>query len=522
MATYTSGVPVGKQYGVLPSYAFACTAPWQRVGSHAGRVSKQRNPLQSCHGLIRSSVTGGLVASWRNRYRRKPWFCSKASGRTELLVDGDTHSIDDIISAIKCLKAHGEQRVCTTLFAPPERRQNKKWGDFVRDHGISFRPVHRRTIKLGSEPNDKAITKTMWNISKSRKVCIAILTQDLDFVDAIFDLDVQGTKVKVLLMEDKMSAIKGYERQGIEVLRVTLPEKGRLTKVRAILHQDGTGSVKFADPYKPVSCDKYLPAQDKVLRVLQDLGYGDANEGYALQKCAKFWFTNRLGSLEVFPYQPSVMEVHRVLTEESTAVKTWESYSGNLAFILPIFAQCGFKSRIHGQTFGNGKARAVFRAGGPFMLEDSSNLVVHALRKLGFLDDGFNADVAEAMLVFMNSSENNNTLRKMDLLPSRGDQLSDVERKLRMAFVSQAAEGKWRIKNKSPKSGQAALAILRKAKLLTPGNEYSTEELFEAMQLYAKQQQLPVLRTFNGLAWRIFVHHDRDPTRRKSIIDFVR
>eukprot|EP00438_Fugacium_kawagutii_P006774 Skav201399 [mRNA] locus=scaffold296:351397:352938:+ [translate_table: standard] len=510
---YTSAVPVGQHRGI--PVALPCTAAWQQVISDSGRGGKQRRPLQSCHALI------GLVAALRNCSRRKPRVCSKASGRTELLVDGDTHSIEDIISAIKCLEANGGQRVRTTLFAEPERGQNKKWGGFMRDHGISFRPVHRRTSKLGSEPNDKAIIKTMRNLSKSRKVRIAILTQDLGFVEVLLDLKAQGTKVRVLLMENKMSAISGYERQGgIEVLRVTLPEKRPLTKVRAILHEDGTGSVKFADPYKPVSPDIYIPAQDRVAKVLQDLGYGDAKEGYLSQKCAKFWFTNCLGSLEVFPYQPSVMEVHRVLTQNSTAGKTWKSYSRDLAFILPVSASGGFKAKTHGKKFGNGAARAVFRAGGPFMLKDSSDLVARALRRLGFLDDDFNADLAEAMLVFVNSSDNKKSLRKMDLLPSHRENLAGVERRLRMAFVSHARPGTWQIKNKSPTAEQAALVILRKAGLITPDNEYSKEEFFEAMKLYAKQKRLPIMRTFNGLAWRIFLHHDTDPTRRKSIVDF--
>ena len=89
-----------------------------------------------------------------------------ASGRTELLVDGDCHSIHGIRLAIKCLEEYCGERVHTTLFAPPERGENKKWGKFMLENSISFHPVHRASSKEASaEPNDEAITKQIQNMS---------------------------------------------------------------------------------------------------------------------------------------------------------------------------------------------------------------------------------------------------------------------------------------------------------------------------------------------------------------------
>lgn len=491
----------------------------RRHSVHSGATPKPKTSWQiswqSSHSLVLSSFVGFL----RGRRSRKlgVWF---ASGRTDLLVDGDCHSIHGIRLAIGCLEAYCGDRVHTTLLAPPERWENKKWRKFMLENSISFRPVHRAS-KEASEPNDEAITKHIRNMSKLQASNIAILTEDADFIDAVLDLRMSSTKITVtaLIPENLFGVIRKYQQQGVAVLEVPLPRHAQCTMVRAILHEDG-GSVKLADPYEPISPDIYIPAQNAVAKNLEALGYGNESEGSLAKKCAKFWFANQLGPLTVFPHPLAVMALHRFFTEsEAVMARSWERYSGKLAYFLPISSRGGKLSKHQEKMYGFVRARGVFKGGGPFMLEDSSDLVVIALRRLGFLDEDFNTDVPEAMFLFINLAENKKPLRKCGMLPCPGDNHLDVDRKLRCAFLSHATTEMWQIK--SPKMMKPVLQVLRKAKLL-PSHidaEYSMEETFEAMKLYAKQQQLPVMRTLNALAWRIHRHNETSPTTR-SVIDF--
>ena len=257
--------------------------------------------------------------------------------------------------------------------------------------------------------------------------------------------------------------------------------------------------------------------------LIQNLGYGEANHGDLVSKCVKFWYTNQLGSLTVFPFQPAVKAVHGVLAGSRFAVeRNCKEYLRKLAYFLPITAKRGSLKKNEEKTFGYAKARAVFRGGGPFILEDSPDLAIRALTRLGYLDQ-FNTDVPEAMFLFLNSAENKGSLRKFGWLPGPGDNHVDVDRNLRVAFLSDLTGGRWQIKNPA-RSIKAVLQILEKNKTIQAGHSanYSLEETFQAMKLYAKQHQLPVMRTLNGLAWSILRKSNaKDPTMR-SVGDFDR
>ena len=207
--------------------------------------------------------------------------------------------------------------------------------------------------------------------------------------------------------------------------------------VRAILHEDGagsTGSVKLADPYEPISPD-IIPARNAVAKDLEALGYGKESEGSLAKKCAKFWFANQLGPLTVFPPQLAVMAAHRFFSEsEAVTARSWERDCGKFAYFLPISSRGGKLSKHQEKIYGFVRARGVFEGGGPFILEDSSDLVAIALRRLGFLDEDFKTDVPEAMFLFINLAENKKPLRKCGMLTGPGDNHLDVDRKLRCAF----------------------------------------------------------------------------------------
>lgn len=156
------------------------------------------------------------------------------------------------------------------------------------------------------------------------------------------------------------------------------------------------------------------------------------------------------------------------------------------------------------------------------MLEDSSDLVVHALRKLGFIDDGFNANVPEAMLLFINLTENKKNVRKFGVLPGPGDNHRDVARMLRTLFLSHEAPSLWQIMDISKGAMERVLNILKTAKVLSGDTlQLSNEEMIQAMQIYAKQQQLPCMETLNGMVFVILRHSAEDPSKR-PIVDFDR
>ena len=496
MAIYSSAMSPGGQ----PHRPVAST--FSR--GHSGAVSRQ----------LRSTLLASIIfgCGLRGHSQRKAHILLAV--RTELLVDGDCHSIDGIRLAIKCLQEHCGQRVYVTLFASPRRCDNKKWARFMQENGISFRSVHRGSSGISAEPNDEAISREMRELSKLN-VSIALLTEDTDFIDTILDLQPNSANITVLVPENRTGMIRQYETQGVSVLPVTLPKRHG-SKVRAILHENGSGSVTFADPYEPPSYGDFEQAYKNVARLLQDLGY----EGNLVQSCAKFWMLNQLGSLTVFPRQIPVLAAQTLFANfEFGIAREWEPYSRELAYFLPAYSKTRL-TKIQERTYGYRLARSVFQAGGPFVLENSSELVLNALRKLGYLDGEFNTDVSEAMLVFINLPSNKTTLRKYGWLPVPGDNQQDVDQKLRLAFLSHQTPGEWQAMNNSSTARGSVLQILKKSQILS-STEDSIEDTFEGMKSYAKQQQLPVMRTFNGLVWTILRHKDKSPTSRR-MVDFDR
>ncbi|CAK9090151.1 unnamed protein product [Durusdinium trenchii] len=103
---------------------------------------------------------------------------------TELLVDGDNASIEFIKQAMNRLKDMGGN-VRTQVFAEPRRVENRKWNNFLRQPGITFRSVPR-SKDYSREPNDEAIEAAMEKCSTRREVHrIAVLTRDADYVDIL-------------------------------------------------------------------------------------------------------------------------------------------------------------------------------------------------------------------------------------------------------------------------------------------------------------------------------------------------
>ena len=150
---------------------------------------------------------------------------------------------------------------------------------------------------------------------------------------------------------------------------------------------------------------------------------------------------------------------------------------------------------------------------GPFMLQDSRNLVSRALKRLGYMDDSMNSDLFEAMLVFMNAPETRYTLRKsLDTLRILEYTFAEAEEKLRGAFLSHHTDAQWRT---APRDGEVR-NLLQKQGFLTTAKA-APKDVFLAITRYSRKQYLPKMKTYNGLVFRSLRSMDSSPTNTGTI-----
>ena len=66
---------------------------------------------------------------------------------------------------------------------------------------------------------------------------------------------------------------------------------------------------------------------------------------------------------------------------------------------------CGGRStKTTLREYGGKTQKQVFEGGGPFMIKDSASRVAQALQRIGYLDEVYNSDLPEALLLFVNRS----------------------------------------------------------------------------------------------------------------------
>ena len=430
-----------------------------------------------------------------------------APSHTELLVDGDAQSIEDIRQAISCLKGK-DAKVSTTIFAYTGRDSSKSWKELLQEEGITFRPVALGN-DLAHEPTDSAIASAMQKIVKRKEVeRVALLTSDTDFLDGILKLELKGTSFVVLIPERNFLTAMQYQQSGVETLRLEPNREDPGSRVRAILHADGSGSVQLSDRMWVMGETEGKQAAEMVMCFLQDLGYKEEAD-HNVPACAKFWIANSADPLTVFPGGCATLAVHKLI--QSSKRSTWVRGRQRSAFFLPV-AGPPSRSKKTLKEFGSAGARQIFRGGGPFVLKDSKRLTAQALRRLGYINKE-NPDEYEAMLCFVNVKQNKKQLRKLDLLPEPTDRTPDVKEKLHEAFLSSAYPGCWR--RASEGSGPIP-EILTKEGLLANTTQ-GQSATFEAMKIYAQKQGLPEMKTPRGLAFRINSSIDSAPTTRSTV-----
>ena len=251
-----------------------------------------------------------------------------AGKRTELLVDADTHSINIVQKAISLLKEDG-QVVNTTIYAPKQRKQNKKWYHFVQKSDMGFRAVKREDGRSGEEV-DAAIIRSvrdLWDVE--RVDCIALLTSDTGYLDIMQETLERGKQAIVLAEENCRASIDRYQKIGAKVLPV--PREHQFpNKVRAVLHSNGGGSIEYVET-DLAEFDQHKA--DALMDFLENLRFR-IDSGYLIQSAAKFWFEHRLGDLTVFPQTIALDAVHDVMQSRSRQ-SIFRKYNSDLASGVP-------------------------------------------------------------------------------------------------------------------------------------------------------------------------------------------
>ena len=444
----------------------------------------------------------------------------RATKWTHLLVDADCHSIDDIQFEISRLE-QGREAIRTTLFAEPGRLRNRSWAQFCDTPRIRFCAVPRADDP-SNEANDQTIISRLRCLAGQRNIAgIVLMTSDTDYLGPLLCAKQCGQQVAACIPERHYTVVKRYQRAGIRVHELPAQRRkgGSGPKVRAVLHADGTGSIHTAESY--CAFDNSTGAEvvrDKLRRLGFDCfdGTDGTSKNFLLQSAAKFWYSNKLGPLTVFPSQLATLAVHDVLVH-NRRLASFNTCQERLAFLLPVSAT----RRSKPQEYGNSLARTVYFGGGPCVLDDDDDLTARCLRKLGY-ENHNDADLEESMLVFANTNRNKKTLRKLNWLPCPDDNALDVANKLRAAFLSHETQGLWQIASTDSSYLRVFLRQEGCLHLQGPGVEVSCEELKDAMLRFSAKHHLPPMRTLQGLAWQVLrrVNH-KDPAM-TSEVGFVR
>ncbi|CAK9005592.1 unnamed protein product [Durusdinium trenchii] len=236
---------------------------------------------------------------------------------TLLLVDGDAVSITFIEQALRTLEERGYQDVRARIFGD-RLKVNDRWSHFFQDPRVEFRAVDTWRAKQEAEPVDEAVMAEARRLAQlraetPRPLMIALLVDDAGYARWLCE---QGRGcVDLALCPDSSWGVKArLEEAPVKTLYVKTQRRAQ--KVRAVLHANGTGSVRLASSFIAEEQGEML---EVVQNFLMDLHYGDGGS-YWPSSLAKFWFTNQLGKIIVYPVRFSLEAVYRLINRGSRRV----------------------------------------------------------------------------------------------------------------------------------------------------------------------------------------------------------
>ncbi|CAK9005593.1 unnamed protein product [Durusdinium trenchii] len=400
-----------------------------------------------------------------------------------------TQGITFIEQALRTLEERGYQDVRARIFGD-RLKVNDRWSHFFQDPRVEFRAVDTWRAKQEAEPVDEAVMAEARRLAQlraetPRPLMIALLVDDAGYARWLCE---QGRGcVDLALCPDSSWGVKArLEEAPVKTLYVKTQRRAQ--KVRAVLHANGTGSVRLASSFIAEEQGEML---EVVQNFLMDLHYGDGGS-YWPSSLAKFWFTNQLGKIIVYPVRFSLEAVYRLINRGSRRVgwKDGRVSQKNLAFVLP---RGDFSARDPlDSKYGSMLDCEVYEGGGPMMLHHSQHLVPQVLRRLGYLDHEYNTDLAEAMFVFINQKKNKELLRKHGHMRAASS-AQEIEARLRDVFVAPECSGHWRL---ARPQDVRLLEHLRREGFL--GEDEAKSNVFQAMKSYCKERGLPQMKTYGG------------------------
>ncbi|OLQ15420.1 [Pyruvate dehydrogenase (acetyl-transferring)] kinase isozyme 3, mitochondrial [Symbiodinium microadriaticum] len=207
----------------------------------------------------------------------------------------------------------------------------------------------------------------------------------------------------------------------------------------------------------------------------------------------KFWYQQPVqtcASLVVFPPDATFSAMHGMMADRGRFRQRWHR---DLAYCLPLGLTGKTQNKTAQTTYGSMLQRRIFRGGGPVVLEGSDRLVETMLTKLGFLDTELNADIKEAMFVFVNVSHNKTNLRRIGLLDRAALTVAEASAMLQGAFLSNAGYG-WQHAPADCTARNVLLKVLR----------WHPDKWSPAVQRFPAAEQ-PVLlsRVLFGATWYV-------------------
>ncbi|CAJ1395036.1 unnamed protein product [Effrenium voratum] len=429
-----------------------------------------------------------------------------SQGLTHLLVDADSQNIEHIKSAMRVFQG---QQLQVTVFAPPLQSQNKKWGNFFESKGVRFQAVDRVGGML--DPTDEAIKSAALRVADDQGTrCVALLTNDSGFVELVRQVRSAGKECVVIMQKHlSYSARLLYEGEHARTIILEPPQRAAEVGVRAVLEADGRGKVSLEQHLDTDELtDQAIAEARSFLQRWKFAGEQDMMIFELVAPIAKFWYQHSLGPIPVFPGWLAGRSLHHLLTHTAASAR-WQTHSNDFAFVLPRGCSTGRLSQRDLRTYGNSTSKSIFLGGGPFIVPNSQDMVLHVLQNLGYWDTYLNNDHIESMKVFINNTRNKRNLRKQCALPDVSDTPAEMMSKIRVALLS--GNGQWR---RAPEDTAVKSMLMSKGLIKKDDGQ---RELFEAMRDYARLEQLPEMSTYNGYVWRILGKLSaRDPNRRDT------
>jgi len=425
------------------------------------------------------------------------------------LIDGDGRGLSQIEAAFAALRGRGNVVSSTIFTAPGMCSANRKWAEFLKKHRICVQEVVRSGTK---DPNDVALGNEAIRLASSQHIdCVALLVEDNDYVPIFQHIEQLGKALIVVLPnQNRPGLMQQLERIGITVV---IAESYRTKpRVQAVLQADGTGSIQVLET--PASSFSSIFSRDQVESIAQrlhELGYfmysNPLNTSSLSSSIAQFWHANRLGALVVYPNTLAFRSLIELLQKETRG--DWRSNQLSTAYVLPVSSRPSNKGAV--KRYGSSKAASIAAGGGPFMIENTVDMVEHFFYKMGYMDTTLNTSLEEAAWVFSNASLNKRNLRQFsdtvtgERSPSFGTEV------LKRAMLSTLAVGEWQL----PPSDDVARKFLLSKKLI-PNDRVPRADVFDALKFLLKKKGLPVRETYNANLAQFSAHITaKDPLRRE-------